>query len=119
MRQARSGQRVGATDARDPEVRSRVVVQQFATPPDSSFYSSTPGLAIQRTLLVHLEVRFCDISVAFIHTLMPKGEPVSVAPPVGLYDCADTVGILKRVLNSLREASRLFHEHLAHILTPQ
>ena len=37
--------------------------------------------------------------------------------PERLYDCNDTVWRLKRALNGLRDASRLFHEHFADVLT--
>ena len=37
--------------------------------------------------------------------------------PEGLYEHNDTVCCLKRVLNGLRDASRLFHEHFAAVLT--
>ena len=58
-----------------------------------------------------------DISVAFMNTPMPEGDPVHVEPPEGLYDHNDTVWCLERPLNGLRDASRLFHEHFAVVLT--
>ena len=48
---------------------------------------------------------------------MPEGDPVYVEPPEGLYEHSDTVWCLKRALNGLRDASRLFHEHFAAVLT--
>ena len=48
---------------------------------------------------------------------MPEGDPVYVEPPEGLYEHNDTVWSLKRALNGLRDASRLFHEHFAAVLT--
>ena len=60
---------------------------------------------------------FDDISFAFMNTPMPEGDPVYVEPPEGLYEHNDTVWCLKRALNSLRDASRLFHEHFAAVLT--
>ena len=48
---------------------------------------------------------------------MPEGDPVYVEPPVDLYENNDTVWCLKRALNGLRDASRLFHEHFADVLT--
>ena len=37
--------------------------------------------------------------------------------PEGLHECNDTVSRLKRAVNGLRDASRLFHEHFADVLT--
>ena len=48
---------------------------------------------------------------------MPEGDPVHVELPEGLYEHNDTVWCLKRALNGLRNASRLFHEHFAAVLT--
>ena len=48
---------------------------------------------------------------------MPEGDPVHVQPPEGLYEHTDTVWRLQRVLNGLRDASRLLHEHFADVLT--
>ena len=58
-----------------------------------------------------------DISDAFINTSMPEGEPVYAEPSEGLYEHNDVVWCLKRALNGLRDASRLFHEHFADVLT--
>ena len=52
-----------------------------------------------------------------MNTPMSEGDPVYVEPPEGLYKHNDTVWCLKRALNGLRDASRLFHEHFAHITT--
>ena len=88
------------------QVRARFVVRQFATSLDANFYSPTPGLEVTRVLLAmalskDLIILFGDISVA----------------PVDLYENNDTVWCLKRALNGLRDASRLFHEHFADVLT--
>ena len=67
-----------------------------------------------------LTILFGGISVAFfffLNTLMLEGDPVYVEPPEGLYEHNDTVWCLKRALNGLRDASRLFHEHFAAVLT--
>ena len=48
---------------------------------------------------------------------MPEGDPVYVEPPEGLHKDNDTVWRLKRALNGLRDASRLFHEHFTDVLT--
>ena len=52
-----------------------------------------------------LTILFGDICAAFVNT------PKYVEPP------DDTVWCLKRALNGLRDASRLFHEHFAAVLT--
>ena len=64
-----------------------------------------------------LTILFGDTSVAFMHTPKPEGDPVHVEPPERLYEHNDTVWCLTRALNGLRDASRLFHEHLAAVLT--
>ena len=86
------------------QVRARFVVRQFATSVDAKFYSS-------RSIL------FGDISVAFMNTPMPEGDPEYVVPPQGLYERNDTVWSLRKALNGLRAASRLFHEHFSDVLT--
>ena len=48
---------------------------------------------------------------------MVEGDPVSVELPEGLSERNDTVWRLRRALNGLRDASRLFHEHFADVLT--
>ena len=64
-----------------------------------------------------LTILFGDICVAYMKTPMPEGDPVYVEPPEGLYEHNDTVWCLKRALYGLRDASRLFHEHFAAVLT--
>ena len=104
------------------QVKARFVVRQFATFLDATFYIATPGLDVTRVLLVmalwkDLLVVVCDITVAFMNTSMPEGETVHVKPPEGLYENNDMVWCLKRALNGLRNAPRLFHEHFADVLT--
>ena len=48
---------------------------------------------------------------------MPEGDPVYVEPPEGVYHHNDMVWCLKRALNGLRDASRLFYENFAEVLT--
>ena len=64
-----------------------------------------------------LTIVFGDMSVAFMNTPMPEGDPVYVEPPEGIHEHHDTVWCLERALNGLRDASRLFHEHFAAVLT--
>ena len=66
-----------------------------------------------------LTILFGDISVAFMNTPMPEGDPAvrGASRRSLLYEHNDTVWCLKRVLNGLRDASRLFHEHFAAVLT--
>ena len=52
-----------------------------------------------------------------MNTPMPEGDPVYVEPPEGPYEHDDTVWCLKRALNGLRDASQLFHEHFAAVVT--
>ena len=97
-------------------MKARFVVRQFANYLDANFYSPTLGLEVTRVLLAmalskDLTILFGDISVAFMNTPMPEGDQVYVEPPEGLYEHNDTVWCLKRALNGLRDASRLFHEH--------
>ena len=101
------------------QVRARFVVRQFAHSLDANFYSPTPGLEVTRVLCAMamsrgLTILFGDISVAFMNTPMPQGDSVYVEPPEGLYEHSDTAWCLKR---ALKDASRLFHEHFAAVLT--
>ena len=48
---------------------------------------------------------------------MREGDPVYAEPPKGLYEHNYTVWRLKRALNGMRDASRLFHDHFAYVLT--
>ena len=82
----------------------------------------SPGLEVTRVLSAmalskDLTILFGDFSAAFMNTPMPEGDPVYVEPPEGLYECNNTVWRLKRALNSLRDTSRLFHEHVADVLS--
>ena len=104
------------------QVRARFVVRQFANTLDANFYSPTPGLEVTRVLLAmalskDLTILFRDISVAFMNTPMPEGDPVYVEPPEGLYDHNDTIWCLKRALNGLRTLLDSSHEHFAAVLT--
>ena len=104
------------------QVRARFVVREFANSLDANFYSPTPGLEVTRVLLAmaltkDLTMLFGDISVAFMNTPMPEDDQVYVEPPEGLHEHNNTVLCLKRALNGLRDASRLFHEHFAAVLT--
>ena len=103
-------------------MRARIVVRQFATSLNANFCSPSPGLDVTRVLSAvalskDLTILFGDISVAFMNTPVPERDPVYVEPPEGLYEHNDTVWRLKRALNGLRDASRLFHEHFADVLT--
>ena len=64
-----------------------------------------------------LTILFGDIGVAFMNAPMPEGDPVYVELREGVHEHNDTVWCLKRALNGLRDASRLFHEHFAAVLT--
>ena len=71
-------------------MRARFVVRQFANSLDATFYSPTLGLEVTRVLLAmalskDLTSLFGEISVAFMNTPMPHGDPVCVEPPDGLY----------------------------------
>ena len=64
-------------------MRARFVVRQCATSLDGTFYSLTPALEVTRVLLEmalskDLTILFGDISVAFLNTAMPEGDPVYV-----------------------------------------
>ena len=74
-------------------------------------------MAMAMALAKDLTILFGDISVAFMNTPMPEGDRVYVEPPEGLYEHNDVVWRLERALNGLRDASRLFHEHFADVLT--
>ena len=60
---------------------------------------------------------FCDISVAFMNTPTPEGDPVHVEPPERLCENIDMVWCPKRAPNGLRDTSRLFDEDFADVLT--
>ena len=103
-------------------MRARFVVRQFANPLDANLSSPTPGLEVTRVLFAmalskDLTILFGDISVAFMNTPMLGGDLVNVEPQEDLHEHSGTVECLKRALNGLREASRLFHEHFAAVLT--
>ena len=103
-------------------MRARFVVRQFENSLDANFHSPTSGLGVTRVLFAialskDITISFGDISVAFMNTPMPEGDLVYVEPPEGLHEHNDTVWCLKRALNGLRDASRLFHEHFAGVLT--
>ena len=71
--------------------KGRFVVRQFANSLDANFYSPTPGIEVTRVLSAmalskDLTILFGDISVAFMNTPMPEGDPVYVEPPGGLYE---------------------------------
>ena len=98
------------------------MVRQVAKSLDVNIYSPTPGLEVTRVLLAmalatDLTILFGDIGVAFMNSPMLEGDLVYVEPPEGLYKNNDTFWRLKRALNGLIDASRLFHEHFADVLT--
>ena len=102
------------------EVRARFVVRQFASNTDAAFFSPTPGMEAIRTLLAlalrgGLDIYFGDVSVAFMHTPLAEQERVTIEPPAGIYPDGCTVWRLKKALNGLRDASRLFLEHFASV----
>ena len=104
------------------QVRTRFVVRQFANSLEANFHGPTPALEVTSVLLAmalskHLTILFGVVGVAFMNTPMPEGDPVYVVPPNSLYEHNDTVWCLKRALIGLRDASRLFHEHFAAVLT--
>ena len=104
------------------QVSARFVVRQFANSLDANFYSPAPGLEVTRVLSAmplskDLTIMFGDISVAFMNTPTHEGDPVYVERPEGLYEHNNTVWCLKRALNGLRDASRLFREHFSAVLT--
>ena len=80
-------------------------------------HSEVTRVLLAMALSKDLTILFGDISVPFMNTPMPEGDPVCVEPPEGLYEHNDTVWCLKRALNGLRDAPRLFHEHFAAVLT--
>ena len=80
-------------------MRARFVVRQFATSPDANFYSRAPGLEATRVSLAmalskDLTILFGDISVAFVNTAMPEGDPVSVASQEVFERCEGCISTL-------------------------
>ena len=61
-----------------------------------------------------LTILLGDISVAFMNTPMPEGDPVYVEPPEGPYEHNDTVWCLKR---AERFEGRFSTLHFAAVLT--
>ena len=77
-------------------MRARFVVRQFANSLDASYYSRTPGLENTGVLMAmalakDLTILFGDMSVAFMNTPMPEGDPVYVERPESLCEHNDVV----------------------------
>ena len=105
----------------DGTCRCRIVVRgydQVVEDPDET-YASTPSLLTLKTLLTLAVARgwhvtLADVSTAFLHASM-DGE-VLVLPPVEYYPSGDVVWKLKRALYGLKNAPKLWQQHLASTL---
>ena len=86
------------------------MVGQFATSLDANFYSPTLGLEVTRVVLGIGLSKDLETSIVFMNTAMLECDPVYVEPLEGLYEYSDKVWCLKRALNGLRDAPRLFEE---------
>ena len=105
----------------DGTCRCRIVVRgydQVVEDPDET-YASTPSHLTLKTLLTLAVARgwhvtLADVSTAFLHASM-DGE-VLVLPPVEYYPSGDVVWKLKRALYGLKNAPKLWQQHLASTL---
>ena len=105
----------------DGTCRCRIVgrgYDQVVEDPDET-YASTPSLLTLKTLLTLAVARgwhvtLADVSTAFLHASM-DGE-VLVLPPVEYYPSGDVVWKLKRALYGLKNAPKLWQQHLASTL---
>ena len=108
----------------DGTCRCRIVVRgydQIVEGPDET-YASTPSLLTLKTLLTLAVARgwhvtLADISTAFLHALM-DGD-AWVLPPVEYYPEGGVVWKLKRALYGLKNAPKLWQQHLAATLESQ
>ena len=108
----------------DGTCRCRIVVRgydQIVEDPDET-YASTPSLLTLKTLLTLAVARgwhvtLADISTAFLHALM-EGD-AWVLPPVEYYPDGGVVWKLKRALYGLKNAPKLWQQHLAATLESQ
>ena len=108
----------------DGTCRCRVVVRgydQVVEDPDET-YASTPSLLTLKTLLTLAVARgwhvtLAEMWTAFLHALM-EGD-VWVRPPVEYYPEGGVVWKLKRALYGLKNAPKLWQQHLAATLESQ
>ena len=111
-------------DKTDGTCRCRIVARtydQIVEGPDET-YASTPSLLTLKTLLTLAVARgwhvtLADISKDFLHALM-DGD-VWVLPPVEYYPEGGVVWKLKRALCGLKNAPKLWQQHLAATLESQ
>ena len=85
-------------------------------------YASTPNLLMLKTLLAlpiarGWHVTLASMSTAFLHALM-EGD-VWVLPPVKYHPEGGVVGKVKRALYGLRNAPKLWQQHVAATLESQ
>ena len=105
----------------DGTCRCRIVVRgydQVVEDPDET-YASTPSLLTLKTSLTLAVARgwhvtLADVSTAFLHASM-DGE-VLVLPPVEYYPSGEVAWKLKRALYGLKNAPKLWQQHLASTL---
>ena len=113
--------RWGKTRKSDGTCRCRIVERgydQVVEDPDET-YASTPCLLTLKTLLPlavarGLHVTLADVSTAFLHASM-DGEVLAL-PPAEYYPSGDVVWRLKRAWYGLKNAPKLWQQHLATTL---
>jgi hypothetical protein len=105
-----------------PRVKARIVAQQLNLSGGTwaETFAATPTTLGQRLLLWHAakngwKVQTADVSTAFLHASLPAGDAVYIVPPVSLRQ-GTGLWKLHKALYGLRQAPRLFQEHLAKVL---
>jgi len=112
-----------------PGCKARLVVKDLKRFESPDYFAPTPSLSSLRLLLAHSSwnrcakpsssfvIRVCDVSTAFLNAPIGDGQVVCVLPPHDVNIKEGCCWLLKKALYGLRQAPKLWAEHLSSLLT--
>ena len=107
--------------ADEPRVKARLCCQEFATYKDFDLFSGTPGLTAVKMILADLAferkgrvIMLLDITGAFLYGEMRRLVAVRLPSEAGVG--AQVVAVLNKSLYGLRDAPKIWQQHIAAVL---
>ena len=104
-------------------MKARIVVQDVYRGTWEDTFAAAPTSVGQRLLMFYAQRRgwsivVGDVSTAFLHAPLPEGAEIFACPPPSL-KVEGIIWRLRKAVYGLRQAPRLFQEHLAKVLSRQ
>ena len=113
--------------AHEPDIRSRLVAQEFASKDKEGLFAATPPLGAARALLSiaasqgrrrpgHYQVMLLDVKKAFLYGLLQRRVYIELPFEDPGREDGRMVGLLHKAMYGLRDAPQVWQEEVRSIL---